>query len=50
MLEPRAESAAVDEARRRAEALTRIALRPIASPTALGLFGSPRQRSSPRPS
>ena len=39
MIEPRAETAAVDEARRRAEAVTRIVVRPIASPTALGLFG-----------
>jgi len=39
MLEPRAETAAVDEARRRVEALTRITVRPIASPVALGLFG-----------
>ena len=39
MLEPRAETAAVDEARRRTEALTRIIVRPIASPTGLGLFG-----------
>jgi succinate-acetate transporter protein len=39
MLEPRAETAAVDEARRRVEALTRIVVRPIASPTGLGLFG-----------
>src|SRR5215216_353843 len=39
MIEPRAESAAVDEARRRVEALTRIVVRPIASPTGLGLFG-----------
>lgn len=39
MLEPRAETAAVDEARRRTEALTRIVVRPIGSPTGLGLFG-----------
>jgi succinate-acetate transporter protein len=39
MLEPHAESAAVDEARRRVEALTRIVVRPIASPIGLGLFG-----------
>jgi len=39
MLEPRAESAAVDEARRRAEAVTRIVVRPIASPVGFGLFG-----------
>jgi len=39
MLEPQAETAAVDEARRRVEALTRITVRPIGSPTGLGLFG-----------
>jgi succinate-acetate transporter protein len=39
MLEPQAETAAVDEARRRVEALTRITVRPIGSPAALGLFG-----------
>jgi len=39
MLEQRAETSAVDEARRRVEALTRIVVRPIASPTGLGLFG-----------
>ena len=39
MLEPRAETAAADEARRRVEALTRITVRPIGSPTGLGLFG-----------
>jgi succinate-acetate transporter protein len=39
MLETRAETAAVDEARRRAEAVTRIVVRPIGSPTGLGLFG-----------
>lgn len=39
MLEPRAETAAVDEARRRAEATTRIVVRPIGSPIGLGLFG-----------
>ena len=39
MLEPRAETSAVDEARRRTEALTRIVVRPIGSPTALGLYG-----------
>jgi succinate-acetate transporter protein len=38
MPEPRAESAAVDEARRRVEALTRIVARPIGSPTALGPY------------
>jgi succinate-acetate transporter protein len=39
MLEPQAETAVVDEARRRVEALTRITVRPIGSPTGLGLFG-----------
>jgi uncharacterized protein len=39
MLEPHAETSAVDDARRRVEALTRIVVRPIASPTGLGLFG-----------
>jgi len=39
MLEGRAETSAVDEARRRVESLTRIVVRPIASPTGLGLFG-----------
>ena len=39
MLEPRAESAAVDEARRRTEAVTRIVVKPIGSPVGLGLFG-----------
>jgi uncharacterized protein len=34
-----AESAAVDEARRRTEGATRIVVRPIGSPLALGLFG-----------
>jgi hypothetical protein len=37
MIEPRAESSAADEARRRTEALTRIVVRPIGSPTSLGL-------------
>src|SRR3954462_8234884 len=39
MPEPQAETTAVDEARRRVEALTRITVRPIGSPTGLGLFG-----------
>lgn len=39
MLEPRAESSAVDEARRRMDGFTRIVVRPIGSPTALGLYG-----------
>jgi succinate-acetate transporter protein len=39
MLEPRAETSAVDEARRRTESVTRIVVRPIGSPTGLGLFG-----------
>jgi succinate-acetate transporter protein len=39
MLEPQAETAVVDEARRRVEGLTRITVRPIGSPTGLGLFG-----------
>jgi succinate-acetate transporter protein len=39
MLDERAETSAVDEARRRVESLTRIVVRPIASPTGLGLFG-----------
>jgi succinate-acetate transporter protein len=39
VIEPRAESSAVDEARRRTEALTRIVVRPIGSPTSLGLYG-----------
>ena len=39
MLEPQAETAAVEEARRRVEALTRIIVRPIGSPIGLGLFG-----------
>jgi len=39
MLEPRAETAAVDEARRRTEAVTRIVVKPIGSPVGLGLFG-----------
>jgi len=39
MLEPRTETAAVDAARRRAEAVTRVVVRPIGSPVGLGLFG-----------
>jgi succinate-acetate transporter protein len=39
MLESRAETSAADEARRRTESLTRIVVRPIGSPTALGLYG-----------
>jgi succinate-acetate transporter protein len=39
MLEPRAESSAADEARKRVESLSRIVVRPIGSPASLGLFG-----------
>jgi uncharacterized protein len=39
MIEPRTETAAVDAARRRAEAVTRVVVRPIGSPVGLGLFG-----------
>jgi len=39
MLASRAETSAADEARRRTESLTRIVVRPIGSPTALGLYG-----------
>jgi uncharacterized protein len=39
MLEPRAESSAVEEARRRMDDVTRVVVRPIASPVALGLYG-----------
>jgi len=39
MLDPRTETAAVDAARRRAEAVTRVVVRPIGSPVGLGLFG-----------
>jgi succinate-acetate transporter protein len=39
MLEPQVETVAAAEARRRVEALTRITVRPIGSPTGLGLFG-----------
>src|SRR3954469_425266 len=39
MPEPQAETTAVDEARRRVEAITRITVRPIGSPIGLGLFG-----------
>jgi hypothetical protein len=39
MLEPRAESSAVDEARRRMDGVARVVVRPIASPVALGLYG-----------
>jgi len=39
MLEPRAESSAVEEARRRMDGVARVVVRPIASPVALGLYG-----------
>jgi succinate-acetate transporter protein len=39
MLEPAAESSAVEEARQRMDGVARIVVRPIASPVALGLYG-----------